>query len=156
MSDSKAIKTLKAIYKSEKEAGLTAIKSFKDWHAAYQLSHIEADAADAPDTIVDPAPVFAVPANIDQIKLPTVDEALLIAEQALQIAEVAEVKIAKSVLAAQIFEAALKTGPLVRANVIKQFMTKIVDGGAELSKAGANTYYHNLKAKHGLVVSKTA
>lgn len=149
MSDSKETKALKVQFKADKEAGATVYKTFKAYQAAYLLTNGE-----APIDVIAPAKAV-VPENIDQVKLPTIAETLAIVAQALEITEtaqvVAEVKIAKSVIAAEIFAKAVVAGPLVRADVIKAFMAE-----AGLSKNGANTYYHNLKSKAGLVVHKTA
>lgn len=66
----------------------------------------------------------------------------------------------KSKLAQAIFAAALeeqtKTGvAMIRKNVIALFMTDVDKGGAGLSKHGANTYYQNIRAKHGFVTHKS-
>jgi len=59
-----------------------------------------------------------------------------------------EVKITKSSIAKNIFEEELVVG-LVRKTVLSRFMSE-----AGLTAAGANTYYNNLRDKHGLVNHK--
>lgn len=59
-----------------------------------------------------------------------------------------EVKVTKSSLAKVIFEEEMKVG-LVRKTVLGRFMNE-----AGLTVAGANTYYNNLRDKHGLVNHK--
>jgi hypothetical protein len=144
MSDSKAVKALKLQHKQELADGVTTIKKFKDWNVQ--------------------APVFSiVPENIDQKKLPTIDETLALTSAAIKVLEVVEpiveaaIKASKASLAEAIFVKShnSKAG-LVRKDVIALFMADIDKGGAGLSKPGANTYYHNLKTKHGLVAVKAA
>ncbi len=143
-------KVLNEQYKAEKAAGTTTAKSFPEWNEL-RLAAIKLPIA--PELSI-------IPENIDQIKLPTIDETLAIAFAALEVVEkakvVVEAKIIKSKIAEVIFVEAVNAGPLVRKEVVAKFMKAISEGGAGLSIKGANTYFHNLKAKYGLVVAKTA
>jgi hypothetical protein len=98
-----------------------------------------------------------------QIKLPTIDETIALAAAALEAVDAAKIvvdaagKVSKASLAEAIFKEALDTDVgLVRKSVLALFVTDIDKGGAGLSVKGANTYYHNLKAKFGLVEHKAA
>ena len=63
----------------------------------------------------------------------------------------AEVHVVKADLGRTIFAEELAKGPLVRKDVIARLV-----GEAGLTKAGAATYYQNMKKKAGLVVARVA
>jgi hypothetical protein len=119
-------KELNKKYKAEKAAGTTTAKSFNEWNA---LKAAE----------------------------PTLDEALTIAFAALETVDKAldVAKVNKAARAEAIFVEAKNKDALIRKEVLASFQKAIEDGGAGLTIAGSNTYFHNLKEKYGLIVHKS-
>jgi hypothetical protein len=80
----------------------------------------------------------------------------VLAETNVQVAENTEVqtevvaKVTKADIGRTIFNESLATGNLVRKDVIARLVAE-----AGLTKAGAATYFQNMKNKAGLVVHKT-
>lgn len=155
----------KAAYEAAKQAGEAEGMTFAAWRTAMKekakeegtttttvpvvsesienvLRDGETDLVNALDVQAELKPVMA-----------KVDEAIETVNTA-QAAAVVTTTVSKSKLAQAIFDAELakqtETGvAMVRKDVIKRFIDE-----AGLSKAGANTYYQNIREKRGLVTKK--
>lgn len=124
---------MKAEHAAEKKAGTTTL-NFKDWLAAKNVSTEEVT------TTVQAAIVATDTAS-----------ATTAAEK--------EVVLSKMHYARIIFKAHLDAvdgdgSKLVRKDIMAQFQQPIEQGGASCKKAGANTYYQNLRDEFGLVTHK--
>ena len=148
-----AINLTKAAYDAAKAAGETTA-TFAVWRA--EQKKLASDTGvetttlplvtDTPESgeVITPAAVLA-----------KVDDAIDTVQTA-QAAAVTNTGVSKSKLAQAIFAEELakqtSTGvPMVRKDVIARFIAE-----AGLSKAGANTYYQNIRDKNGLVQHKAA
>ena len=118
-------------FKQDKLEGTTLCTKFADWlseQTEERLVSIQASAT--VDSVIDAIDTTVQAASVI-IKQPTT--------------------LSKAAIAKQIFEEELATGTLVRKNILARFKSE-----ANLTQAGANTYYNNLREKHNLVVHRTA
>lgn len=126
MSTKQKTLSAKAQYTIAVEANATEL-SFKDWKLEqYQLAEL------VPMEVVSEVVVAAIE----------------VSTAALEVVEVAKVVTKKS-LALAIFNEELATGQLVRKNVLARLITE-----SGFTKAGANTYYQNMRKEAGLVSTK--
>lgn len=141
-------KHLNEQYKAEKAAGTTTATSFREWNK-YRLGMLEIDAS--VDDKVDEALQQAGPASLEEVTN-IVEKSI---EQLEELKEAVQVSVvlSKAALALQIYNeaeanAAAAGIEISRKDIIKRFMVE-----AELSKAGAQTYYQNIRRKKGLISS---
>lgn len=161
----------KAEWKKATEAGETTL-TYAAWRAEQKaladtngesITTFDATAVaeTAPETVTKGAVIEG--AVIDE---PSTEAVLNVVDTAIADVNIAQAIAAnvsstsKSKMAQTIFAAALakqqETGvAMVRKDVIGLFMLPADKGGAGLSKHGANTYYQNIRAKHGLVTHKS-
>lgn len=135
----RTIEIARAEFKALQEAGVV-IGTFKDWYAAKKA------ALAAAETVVTTQEAETAPISEVVETIQTAVEATTEVEPETE----AAVKLSKAALAKSVFdEETCKAGgvlKLVRKNVLQRFMAEV-----GLTKAGANTYYQNLRDKAGVV-----
>lgn len=151
----------KQAYESAKTAGQTTL-SFAAWRAEQKrledeengvvtgaVVHSESESENVGGAVIEGAAVGDTGAVLQQVNT-AIDTAQIAAAIAVTATGTSKSKMAQAIFAEALAEQT-KTGvAMVRKNVIARFMTE-----AGLSKHGANTYYQNIRDKHGLVVKKS-